>query len=577
MAWLFPVWVPVVCCRANDGLPLGGAPAALFRLRRCAKISAVPAGQRAQTERGCGRVKKNCLLFLLPAVLLLLLCGCSGKIGNVEELLEAPKLSQSQSHVVEELNRYIGGSAKLKYPRKGDFLSPFVFKDLNGDGVEEAVVFYGDDNSEAKTKNVRIALLGQVGNKWSVLWDEEGLGTEVESVNFSSMYGEGAPTLIVGYTSTNLSDKFMGVYTYLKEKNTMQKVDERSYSEYALADFTGTGIDDLIVLSPATQPGPMQASLLSVQSGQLQPIATLSMDSLLQSCFGIYTSQSGGRYSLVVDGYTSGGTLASEELYFDAKAQRLLTHSTRLGVSIPNLSTRAVTNLRSRDIDEDGAVEIPVVLGNVSAFSTEQRMLWLSYYDFASIDTFENNFEKEAVLPGQRIQSVLPVLPQSSSAGSGLGSSSAVTGGSSVVTGSSSAATGSSAAHSGASSAAQPTPAPTPTAPPQQEKPTNEKAFGLADLSYGYYMQLPISWKNRVTVERMGTRNWYLTDTASGETLLVVQILGPDEILSGGVRLGTAEEYTQVAAVGRYRIFVRIREDTGIDTADILGKVAVLS
>lgn len=508
-------------------------------------------------------MKKNCLLLLLPAVLLLLLCGCSGKIGNVEELLEAPKLSQSQSHVVEELNRYIGGSAKLKYPRKGDFLSPFVFKDLNGDGVEEAVVFYGDDNSEAKTKNVRIALLGQTGNKWSVLWDEEGLGTEVESVNFSSMYGEGAPTLIVGYTSTNLSDKFMGVYTYLKEQNTIQKVDERSYSEYALADFTGTGIDDLIVLSPATQPGPMQASLLSVQSGQLQPIATLSLDSLLQSCFGIYTSQSGGRYSLVVDGYTSGGTLASEELYFDGKAQRLLTHSTRLGVSIPNLSTRAVTNLRSRDIDEDGAMEIPVVLGNVSAFSTEQRMLWLSYYDFASIDTFENNFEKEAVLPGQRIQSVLPVLPQSSSVGGGGNSGSATT--------------GSSAAHGGSSSPAQPTPTPTPTATPVEEKPTNEKAFGLADLSYGYYMQLPISWKNRVTVERMGTRNWYLTDTASGETLLVVQILGPDETLSGGVRLGTAEEYTQVAAVGRYRVFVRIREGTGIDTADILGKVTVLS
>ena len=541
----------------------GVGPAALFRLWRCAKISAVPAGRRAQTERGCGRVKKNCLLLLLPAVLFLLLCGCSGKIGNVEELLEAPKLSQSQSHVVEELNRYIGGSAKLKYPRKGDFLSPFVFKDLNGDGVEEAVVFYGDDNSEAKTKNVRIALLGQAGNKWSVLWDEEGLGTEVESVNFSSMYGEGSPTLIVGYTSTNLSDKFMGVYTYLKEQNTIQKMDERSYSEYALADFTGTGIDDLIVLSPATQPGPMQASLLSVQSGQLQPIATLSLDSLLQSCFGIYTSQSGGRYSLVVDGYTSGGTLASEELYFDSKAQRLLTHSTRLGVSIATLSTRAVTNLRSRDIDEDGAMEIPVVLGNVSAFSTEQRMLWLSYYDFASIDTFENNFEKEAVLPGQRIESVLPVLPQSSSAGSGYGSSSA--------------ATSSSGAQSSPSSSVQSTSAPTPTASPQEEKPTNEKAFGLADLSYGYYMQLPISWKNRVTVERMGTRNWYLTDTASGETLLVVQILGPDETLSGGVRLGTAEEYTQVAAVGRYRVFVRIREGTGIDTADILGKVTVLS
>ncbi len=91
-------------------------------------------------------------------------------------------------------------------------------------------------------------------------------------------------------------------------------------------------------------------------------------------------------------------------------------------------------------------------------------------------------------------------------------------------------------------------------------------------------MRLPLSWKNRVAVERLGTRNWYLADAASGETLLAVQILGPEEeLVSGGVRLGDAQEYTQVAAVGRYRIFVRIRPDTGIDEAEILAGVTVLS
>ena len=71
-------------------------------------------------------------IAILTALLLsLLLTACSSPLaGNVEELLEAPKLSQDQTLVVEELNRYIGGSAKLQYPRQGEFLSPFVFKDL---------------------------------------------------------------------------------------------------------------------------------------------------------------------------------------------------------------------------------------------------------------------------------------------------------------------------------------------------------------------------------------------------------------------------------------------------------------
>ena len=503
------------------------------------------------------------VVLTAAALLLALLCAaCSGPMGgSVEELLEAPKLSQSQTLVMEELNRYIGGSAKLQYPRRGEFLSPFVFKDINGDGREEAVVFYGDEGSESKNKYVRVALLAQEDGKWTVLWDEEGLGTEVEAVSFSSMYGPDTATLIVGYASANLKDKFLAVYTYKEDEHTMQKVDERSYSEYALADFTGSGTDDLVVLSSLTQPGPMEVSLLTVREGELQPVTAISLDSLLQDCAGIYTSLSNGQFSLVVDGNTSGGTLVSEQLYFDSRTGGLASMSTKLTANIPTLSTRVGASLRSRDVDEDGAVEIPVVLGNVSAFSTEQRMQWVSFYDFAAIDEYQNNFEKEAVSPGRQIPSVLPVP-------TGRGDSSRQ-GGVPDPSGEDEPESASQPA-SGADGQSVP--------PPEEAAPTNEKVFGLADLSYGYYMRLPLSWKNRVAVERLGSRNWYLADAASGETLLAVQILGPEEeLVSGGVRLGRAEEYTQVAAVGRYRIFVRIRPDTGIDEAEILAGVTVLS
>lgn len=511
-------------------------------------------------------MKKRLCLLVLAAMLLL--TACAGSAGNVEELLEAPKLSQSQTRVVEELNRTIGGTAKLKYPRRGDFLSPFVFKDLNGDGTDEAVVFYTDDTSEQKSKNVKVALLAQTDGKWSVLWDAEGLGTEIEAVSFSTMYGADTATLLVGYTSASLSDKFLAVYTYKAEEHTMQQVDKRSYSEYALADFTGNGTDDLMVLSPSTQPGPMQVSLLTVQGGELQPVTTYPLDTLLQSSSAIYTSISGGQTSLVVDGITSGGTLASEELYFDAANSRLSSHSARLGVSIPTLSTRTVTSLRSRDIDEDGSVEIPVVQGSVSAFSTDQRMLWVSFYDFAAISVYQNNFEKETVQPGRQIPSVLPVTSERSAASATASPSPAPSPGTGA------------ASSSGASSGTAPSPSPAPTPVPTETpaEPTNEKSFGLADLSYGYYMPLPVQWKNRITVQRLGARDWYLTDTASGETLLTVQILGSDEsLMSGGIHFGDAGDYTQVAAVGRYRIFVRVRPDTGIDTAEILGGVTVLS
>ena len=73
----------------------------------------------------------------------------------------------------------------------------------------------------------------------AVLWNEEGLGTEVDSVRFGSMYGADASTLIVGYANANLAEKYLAVYQYERESGCLQRTDQRPYYEYALADFTG--------------------------------------------------------------------------------------------------------------------------------------------------------------------------------------------------------------------------------------------------------------------------------------------------------------------------------------------------
>ena len=82
-------------------------------------------------------MKKITALLLVS----LLLAGCSAE-GNVETLLRAPQLSGESAALQKALNSYLGGSATLKYPASGDFLSPFAFGDWDGDGVDEAAVLY---------------------------------------------------------------------------------------------------------------------------------------------------------------------------------------------------------------------------------------------------------------------------------------------------------------------------------------------------------------------------------------------------------------------------------------------------
>ena len=80
-------------------------------------------------------LKKIAALLLVPV----LLAGCSAA-GDVETLLRAPQLSGESAALQKALNNYLGGSATLKYPASGDFLSPFAFGDWDGDGTDEAAV-----------------------------------------------------------------------------------------------------------------------------------------------------------------------------------------------------------------------------------------------------------------------------------------------------------------------------------------------------------------------------------------------------------------------------------------------------
>lgn len=82
----------------------------------------------------------------LCAAFCLLLTGCSipmqEETVQVEELLRAPRLAGDYGALQTALNDWLGESAQLKYPLRGDLLSPFVLQDFDGDGEQDAAVFY---------------------------------------------------------------------------------------------------------------------------------------------------------------------------------------------------------------------------------------------------------------------------------------------------------------------------------------------------------------------------------------------------------------------------------------------------
>ena len=100
------------------------------------------------------------LRLVLCTLLCFVLCSCqtvlpANEKAQVEELLRAPKLSGDYGALQTALNDWLGESAQLKYPLQGDLLSPFVLQDFDGDGEQDAAVFY----TTALTSNVCVAFL----------------------------------------------------------------------------------------------------------------------------------------------------------------------------------------------------------------------------------------------------------------------------------------------------------------------------------------------------------------------------------------------------------------------------------
>lgn len=318
----------------------------------------------------------------------LLLSGCvdlSKTTAGVEELLRAPQLPGEYSQVQKALNAYLGESAQLKYPVSGDFLSPFLFGDWDGNGVGDAAVLY---TTPAKGQNVHLAVLEQEQDVWRVTQEIEGLSTSVDSVTSAEIQSGASSQLIVGYGSTQ-GDRYLAVYSY--EAETLEPVFQQAYSQYLLQDITGNGQQDLVIVNPASESF-LTLQLLTNVDGQFRVVQEMGVSQhSFTGCAGIYSSvgRDGSRY-LILDGYTgeSGTALASSILHYDSRLQRLEPFVPLGTEDLITATRRYFPVLHSMDIDNNGTVEIPTVLseeeGGTVTFTQDRRLCFVSWRDYMS-------------------------------------------------------------------------------------------------------------------------------------------------------------------------------------------------
>ena len=300
--------------------------------------------------------RRSCAACALAAALLL--SGCSAVTGSdVESLLRAPQASGETSAVQKALNSALGVTATLKYPASGDFLSPFLFGDWDGDGQDEAAVLYTLD---ASAGNVYLAILEPTEeNGWRVTQTAEGLSSEVESVNTAHLRDENSLQILVGYASAQ-GDRYMVVYLYTEDG--LQIIIKQAYTEMILANLTGgEGTQDLVLALPAEQEGGgLNLQLLTNTEDGFRSAQTLAIGDY-SGCAALHAGigADDGNY-LVVDGWTgtSGTSLASSIVVYDPKTRFLQTYRPAGVANLTKATLRYDAALVSTDLDGNGTIEI---------------------------------------------------------------------------------------------------------------------------------------------------------------------------------------------------------------------------
>ena len=223
-------------------------------------------------------MKVKCLL--LAVAMLLTLTGCAAFGGDVETQLRPPKAEGEQGEIEEALRDYIASTLTqenyvLKYPGSGDYRSAFVVQDLDSDGNDEALAFY---RLGAENGTTHINLLRQTGGKWDSVHDYESTASDIESVCFGDMDGDGIQELFVCWDM--YSSRTYQLSLYMLGGNRISERFTGTCAQVTVGDLTGDGRDDC--LSFNMDADGLSATLWEMRDGAMEQLGHTLVDSVVQ-------------------------------------------------------------------------------------------------------------------------------------------------------------------------------------------------------------------------------------------------------------------------------------------------------
>ncbi len=302
---------------------------------------------------------KKVKILLLVFVICLTFSGCSGfRIANIDDLISPVSPSGDDAGILAAVNEYSKGGYSIKIPATGKYTTSFILRDLNSDGVDEAIAFFERNDNLGE---VDMAVLSKSNSSWHVIDDIMGEGVDVKSVDFSDLNNDGAEEIIVCWgIISNSTTSNLCVYSIDNDLKLSLMTDSITAGEFISADINGNGTNELLVFTFGSYSESPRAELYSLATGNKKLIGETKLDSSIISFSKITCGKTDEGMSVFADAIRANGASMVTELlywsdYYDSIISPFYSYS-----SGKTAETSRDNMITSRDINGDGEIEIPV-------------------------------------------------------------------------------------------------------------------------------------------------------------------------------------------------------------------------
>ncbi len=313
--------------------------------------------------------KKSAAVIASILCIVIFFSSCNALTFNSpENLVRPPKLSGDDGELQSAFEKAVSekGEYILKYPSSGQYRSAFVRKDCDGDGSDEAFVFY---SLKAEEMSVYMYMLDYKDRQWQAVSEVLGEGNDVYSVEFCDLNADGTAEVLVGWSSIDSkANKKLSIYYSDNYKNTMnyKMLALEPYTQLYTVDIDFDGHKEIVtaLISATSEAYTTVAKLLKMTNvhgseWQISPMGQVNLFQGITSVINITSGLSGGRRYVYIDEAADNSYL-TEMLYWDNEQKTLASAFSVSSVSIADCPTSRYYPMVCTDVNRDGELEIPV-------------------------------------------------------------------------------------------------------------------------------------------------------------------------------------------------------------------------